>query len=386
MKSVAASPNYYWAWTYPWLDHGGWLGDGRFVREKDGRYLPKSLDEVNLTCDYVSRYTGGRRALINYADLASVVGTWHSPRYYAVNRAGLTAAIQKQWQAFGAIMVFNWHMDQPYTTNGFPQASYRFKSGGLNKNVIRQILDGSGDPCGTDSIEGKPLRKPAANPRAWFLDQLADVAEFFNGLKDPETGDSIPVILRYPHEADGDWFWWGNGWCSAEEFRAFCRFEADFLRRACGPDRILFAYTPDRQWKEFGREGDTANTFLARYPGDAYTDIIGIDDYSIGNGKTIEQAEKNLARSVSRLRQMSAFAAERGLVTCIAESGGRGKRDDFWKYLHRAATAEGVSCAFVDAWSWVYGMKPETPASEEDERAFACRPCVLMEGSGGSFR
>ncbi len=386
LKAVGASPNYYWAWTYPWLDHGGRGGDRRLVQEKDGRFLPKPLKDVKLTCDYVSRYSDGRRALVNYADLASVVGTWHSPQYYAVNRAGLTAAIQKQWAEFGAIMVFNWHMDQPYTTNGFPQASYRFKSGGANRNVIRQILDGTGGPCGTGAIEGKSSREPAANPRAWFLAQLADVADFINGLNDPETGRPIPVILRYPHEADGNWFWWGEGWCTAEEFRAFCHFEADYLRRACGPDRILFAYTPDRQWKGFGKEGDAANTFLARYPGDAYTDVIGIDDYGIGNGKTVEQAEKSLARSIGRLRQMSAFAAERDLVVCISESGGRGKRDDFWQYLHRAATAEGVACAFVDAWSWIYGMKPETAASEADERAFARRPEVLMEGSDAGFR
>ena len=387
LKAVGASPNYHWAWTYPWLDHGNWGGDRRLVQEKDGKFLPKPLADVKLACDYVSRYSDGRRALVNYADLASLVGTWHSPRYYAVNRAGLTAAIQKQWVEFGAIMVFNWHMDQPYTTNGFPQASYRFKSGGADRNVIRQILDGTGGPCGAGAIEGKSYREPAPNPRAWFLEQLADVADFINGLNDPETGEPIPVILRYPHEADGNWFWWGNGWCTAEEFRAFCRFEADYLRRACGPDRILFAYTPDRQWKEFGKEGDAANTFLARYPGDAYTDVIGIDDYGIGNGKTTEQAERSLARSIDRLRQMSAFAEERNLVVCISESGGSGKRDDFWVYLHRAATAEGVACAFVDAWCWIYGMKPETAASEADERAFARRPEVLMEGSpGAGFR
>lgn len=385
LKKVARSPNYYWAWTYPWLDHGKRTGDMRNVVEENGSFRPKSLADVKLSCEYM-KFADGRRTLINYADLASVVGTWHSPQYYAVNRAGLTAAIQKQWAEFGAIMVFNWHMDQPYTTNGFPQASYRFKSGGANRNVIRQILDGTGGPCGTGAIEGKSCREPAANPRAWFLAQLADVADFINGLNDPETGRPIPVILRYPHEADGNWFWWGNGWCMAEEFRAFCRFEADYLLRACGPDRILFAYTPDKQWKEFGKEGDAANTFLARYPGDAYTDVIGIDDYGIGNGKTVEQAEKSLARSIGRLRQMSAFAAERDLVVCISESGGRGKRDDFWQYLHRAATTEGVACAFVDAWCWIYGMKPETAASEADERAFARRPEVLMEGSDAGFR
>ena len=60
-----------------------------------------------------------------------------------------------------------------------------------------------------------------------------DVADFFNGLVDEKTGKKIPVILRYPHEMDGNWFWWGRGWSTAEEFRRFCRMEADYLREKC---------------------------------------------------------------------------------------------------------------------------------------------------------
>ncbi len=387
LREVGRSPNYYWAWTDPWLWYGAKEGDMRFAEEKDGCLRPKPLADVKLACDYVSRYSDGRRALVNYMDLLSVVGTWQSPRYYAVNRASLTAAVQKQWVEFGAVMVFTWHMDHPYCTNGFPQASYRFTSTGANRNVVRQILDGTGDPCGTGTADGKTYRAAFTNPRAWFLAQLSDIADFFNGLNDPETGRPIPVILRYPHEADGYWFWWGDTWCTSAELRALSRLEADYLRRACGPDRILFAYTPDRNWRSFGREGDADNTFLARYPGDAYVDILGIDDYSIGIGKTKDEAERYLKEAIGRLRQMTAFASTRNQPVWISESGGSGKRDDFWVYLHRAATAEGVSCSVVDVWCGGCGMMPETPASAEDETAFARRPCVLMEGSrGASFR
>ena len=379
LKAVAASPNYYWAWTYPWLDHGNWAGDTRLVVEKDGKFLPKPMDEVKLSCG-LQKFTGGRRAVVNYADLASLVGTWHSDRYYRVNRAGMTAAIKRQWKEFGGVMVFNWHMDQPYCTNGFRAASYRFKSSGEDRNVVRQILDGTGGSCGTGAIDGKSVRAPAANPRAWFFAQLKDIADFFNGLVD-EDGRKIPVILRYPHECDGSWFWWGRTWCTADEFRRLCRMEADYLREKCGPDQILFAYTPDRTWKDFGKEGDSENTFLAYYPGDAYVDIIGIDDYSIGNGND-EQVKANFDETVRKLRLLTAFADERGKVASISESGGNKKRDDFWGWLHRAATAEGVKIAFANTWAGEYGSLPATADSEKDERAFAARPQVLMEGSG----
>ena len=278
LKAVANSPRYYWAWTHtlvdPWLQQG----DARHAVAKDGGYVPKALSDVELKFDY-GKYSGGRRTVINYSDLAAIAGTWHSPEYYAANRASLTAAIKKQWREFGGIVVFSWHMDHPYCTNGFPKASYRFKSSGENRNVIRQILDGTGGPCGTGCIDGNSKRKPFANPREWYKASLGDVAAFFDGLADDETGRRIPVIMRYPHEMDGAWFWWGRTWCSPQEFRAFCRETADCLRKKC-PGQILFAYTPGgKMWKDFGAEGDTENTFLACYPGDAYVDIVARDLY-----------------------------------------------------------------------------------------------------------
>ena len=215
--------------------------------------------------------------------------------------------------------------------------------------------------------------------------QLKDVATFFKGLVDEETGERIPVILRYGHECDGSWFWWGRSWCTADEFRRFSRMTADYLRRECGDEQILFAYTPDRTWKEFCKEGDADNTFLAYYPGDAYVDILGLDDYSIGNGDD-RKVESNFNETVRKLRLMTDFAMDRGKVVCISEAGGNRKRDDFWQWLYRAATADGVKVAFADTWSGEWGTLPATPASEKDELVFARRPETLMEGSDKGFR
>lgn len=383
LRSVSESNSCYWSWTHAWVNP--WLlhGDVSHAVEKDGGFAPKPTGDVVLKSEY-QKYADGRRAVISYSELAAVAGTWYPPRHYAANRASLTAAIKKQWHDFGGLMVFSWHMDHPYCTNGFSQWSFRFKSDGANRNVIRQILDGTGEPCGTGCIDGKRYRKPFANPREWFLSALSDVADFLNGLSDDETGDKIPVIVRYPHEMDGAWFWWGRGWCTTDEFRRFCRMEADYLREKC-PGQILFAYTPDRTWKDFGKEGDAGNTFLAYYPGDRYVDIIGIDDYSIGHGDD-KKAADSLAETVRKLRLMTTFADERGQVVALTETGGTKKRDDFWEYLHRAVTADGVKCAFVDTWCGCNGTIPDTPASERDELAFSRRPEVLMEGSGSGFR
>ena len=376
LLKVGDSPNYYWAWTHSWRDPWKGGGDMRNVVENDGAFSPKPPDEVKLECGY-QKLSGGRRAVLNYAELGSLVGTWNTDRYYEVNRAGMTAVVKKQWAEFGGVMVFSWHMDNPYCTNGFKNGSFRFKGSGENSNVVRQILDGTGDSCGTGGYASK-TKRPFANPKEWYKARLKDVADIFNGFVDEKTGKKIPVILRYPHEMDGSWFWWGRGWCSTEEYRKFCRATAGYLRKKC-PGQILFAYTPDRTWNDFGSEGDTNNTFLAYYPGDKYVDIIGIDDYSIGHGDD-EKAKGAFAETVRKLRLMSAFAKPRGQVVCISEAGGQKKRKDFWTYLHNAATAEGVRCAFVNTWHGSWGTIPETPEEAEDQKAFVAKPAVLMEG------
>ena len=112
--------------------------------------------------------------------------------------------------------------------------------------------------------------------------------------------------------------------------------------------------------------------------------IIGIDDYSIGHGYD-KTAAAALAETVRKLRLMTAFAKERGQVVCISEAGGQKKRKDFWTCLHRAATAEGVSCAFVNTWAGTWGTTPESPEEAADQRAFAAQAEVLMEGTGTRF-
>ena len=380
LSEIAESKSFYWAWTHPWLDVWNRNGDSSFaVKAADGRYKPQPTEEVRLASVY-QKYSDGKRPLVAYTDMAAIVGTWHSPRYYDVNRASMTAVIRRYWQELGGITVFSWHMDHPYCTNGFRQASYRYKSTGENRNVIRQILDGTGSSCGTDTLERKNHRTPCANPREWYMCQLKDMAVFLKGLVDEKTGERIPVIIRYGHECDGDWFWWGRGWCTAEEFRRFSRMTADYLRQECGEGQILFAYTPDRTWRNFGNEGDFGNTFLAYYPGDRYVDVIGLDDYSIGQGSD-EKVEKSFAETLRKLRLMTEFASRHSKITVVSEAGGQKKRDDFWQYVYRLMTADGVKLAFVNTWSGTYGMLPDTAESEKDELTFARRPETLMEDS-----
>ena len=268
----------------------------------------------------------------------------------------ISDAIRRRWADYGATCVFSWHMAHPCVTNGFPNAAYRYACA-EHRNVIRGILADE--------------QWPSLRPREWWLGHVRRIAAFVNGLVDA-SGRPIPVILRYPHEMDGGWFWWSK--CTKDEFIRLCRIEADALRRLCGDRRILFAYTPDRRWQELGEPGRSG--YLGWYPGDDYVDIIGFDDYSIGKGADVAAADRSEAETLRKMRLLSAYAREHGKVACLSECGLKDAPYDFYSRLYRLMTSEGVDFAFADTWSGPWTI-PSTPEASADMERFKVRPGVL---------
>lgn len=356
LKKIAASPQVLWAWTESWVTWGS-MTSGTWPR-----YRTRVGD---LT---------GRAPLMCYYDLGAVVGTVATDAHKAEVQRVVAEAIRTHWRACRGIPVFSWHMDHPCTTNGFPAAWYRYKCK-EHPHVIADILSGREYPCGVNMQWCREKREPAKSPRAWYFARLDEIVSFFTRLTD-DDGNPIPLVLRYEHEMDGGWFWWGKGWCTPNEFVAFSRMEADYLREKLGHDRILFAYTPDRTWKDLGSEGDGGHTFLSWYPGDDYVDIVGFDDYSIGKGKTDQEATRNFNETLRKLRLVGDFAQAHGKVLGLTETGCRDARNDFWASLLKLATAEGVKCAFINTWAGPWTL-PETPEGIEDQRQFIANPAVL---------
>ncbi len=376
LKAMTDSPAFEFVWTHAWMNP--WAGDGdkRFVTNVNGRIVAKPLSEIRLT-NRICEETGVAPRLY-YSDLAGIVGSWHRDEYYDINRKGFAQVIRKAWRDYRGVCVFSWHMDHPCTTNGFYHASYRYKCA-EHRNVIKAILDDERWECGLGQIKG-PARKVAfASPRHWFVAQLEEVAKFVNSLND-ENGKPIPVIIRYPHEMDGAWFWWGDTWCTPAEFIALCRFEADTLRRLCGRDRILFAYDPDKCWQELGAPDDGKKNFLTWYPGDEYADIVGFDDYSIGLGNNDRDADNKEKETIRKLRIVSAFASEHGKIAALTETGiNKPTRNDFYERLYRILTADGVRVAFVDTWGGEYTMPVKRPVIVESFKRFLKHPEVLTK-------
>ncbi|MBQ0033556.1 MAG: hypothetical protein KBT68_12280 [bacterium] len=375
LLKVGASKSFYWAWTDPWLDRcGAPEGDMRYADVTKDGYRPKALkDTVLQNRDWAAL---GAVPRIAYTGFEAVAGG-KPGKYHQVNRAALAAVVRKAWQDHGGITVFTWHLGSPCVSRrGIRKGAYRYQCP-EHPNLVKAILDGTILTRKSETAEGDedPHLNWVSDPRKWFLDQVDQFGEFVKTLKD-ENGRPIPIIVRYLHEMDGRWFWWGDGHCSRSEFAQLCRLEADTLRRKVGDGQILFAYTPDRWWRDLGTPEDGGKNFLSWYPGDDYVDVVGFDDYSIGHGKTQDEAKAVIRENLRKMRIVSAFAREHGKVAALTETGCGGARDDFYSILHRLMTSEGVEFAFVDSWHHE-NFWPKTETGKADMRKFISQPDVL---------
>lgn len=379
LKDVAKSGAYYWA-----MRTGDYESTTNAVDRGDGKYTSQQLDRAVIPVCGETERRYGVAPKVYLCDFEVICGGWVTEARYAMTRASLSATIRKLWQERGALCVFSWHMRHPCATNGFQQAAYRFKCD-VHTNVIRSILADEKWLCGTDQGWSKTKNKPMT-PRAFFMRQLDEIAAFVNGLKDAR-GKPIPVVIRYPHEMDGSWFWWGKKFCSREEFIAFERLEADYLRKKCGKGRILFAYTPDRYWSALGSEGDGGENFLSWYPGDQYVDIMGCDDYSIGvthrKGKALTEDERkaNYAAVLSRLKLIDGYARSHDKVAGITESGPKGCTDIYYSDIRRLMEDEGLRFAFFCSWGDGWQL-PTTPTADADLKKFLGESKVIVKRVG----
>ncbi len=87
-----------------------------------------------------------------------------------------------------------------------------------------------------------------------------------------------PVLLRFAHEMNGDWYPWGAGLegNTAQRYKAAWRRLVRIFRRA-GADNVRWVWTPYTD--QFG-----GVPFERFYPGDRWVDWVGLDGFNWGYG------------------------------------------------------------------------------------------------------
>ena len=214
------------------------------------------------------------------------------------------------------VNIFCWHFQDPYEEKSFNVS-------GLKKETVE-----------------KSFRSllPGGEKHEWYKGKLRKVAEVVGNIKGTD-GTLSPVIFRPFHEFDGDWFWWGKKYCTTQEYQTLWRFTVTYLRDELKVRNLLYAFSPDCSFKS---EAD----FLERYPGDAYVDLVGFDDYS-------DFENNRIADVASKLAIISNYAKKHSKLAALTEAGYRKKpvpANLYTDYYGKAFAEPSLEIAFMMFW------------------------------------
>jgi mannan endo-1,4-beta-mannosidase len=216
----------------------------------------------------------------------------------------------------GGVVTVAWHFTNPVT----PQTGFYWKDS-LSAPAVPRLI-----PGGSHHEAYKQILKT-----------VSEVALSAKG----RDGRPVPMIFRPFHEFDGGWFWWGKPHCSRDDFVALWRFTVTYLRDRLGVHNFIYAFSPDCLFR-------TEADFLDRYPGDAYVDLLGTDNYAdFGrNGRY------NLSAGIAKLRIVSDVAKKRGKLAAFTETGLESIPDPTWwtGSLLKALNTDGLRLAYVLVW------------------------------------
>ena len=228
----------------------------------------------------------------------------------------------KKAYKMGTINTFSWHLDN-LTTGG----------------------------NSWDKTPSVPDLLPGGSKHAEFNEQLDLLAELFHSMN--SWFQPIPIIFRPWHEHNGDWFWWGKGNVSEEDYIALFRYTVDYLKDEKDVHHLLYAFSPDRS--RLRLDTIPEQNYLWGYPGDDYVGIIGIDNYGdVGRAGGPDSEEKQAENFVESLKLITQIARDKGKVAALTETGLEGvtRPDWFTEVILNPIKANGddIAIAWVLVW------------------------------------
>ncbi|ANQ52750.1 beta-mannosidase [Flammeovirga sp. MY04] len=148
-----------------------------------------------------------------------------------------------------------------------------------------------------------------------FIKKLDLFAEFVDDLE--LEGKKIPVLFRPWHEHNGSWFWWGGKNVEIKDYKTLWQFTVEYLRDKKGIHNIIYVYSTDAF--------DSEESYLERYPGDKYVDVLGFDDYGAYRANATPEREQWIIRE---LETVAKLAQQKNKICAFTESGLEAVTDD----------------------------------------------------------
>lgn len=237
----------------------------------------------------------------------------------------------------GSIITFSWHLDNP-VTNGDSWDS---------TSAVSAIIKGGAE-------------------REKYELWITRVATFIKSLK--YKGKEIPIIFRPFHEMNGGWFWWGEGNCSAEDYKTLWKETVHLLRDKHRLHNIMYAYSPNKL--------NPNDDYLKYYPGDNYVDILGIDIYDFNNS---EDYTKALIHDLGLVKNL---ATQKKKLYAFTETGLEKLQTKNWfsEVLYPQIQDSGISWILFwrNARTDHHYMTFKGHSSEEDFKTFKSMPKTLF--------
>jgi len=238
----------------------------------------------------------------------------------------------------GGVVTLSWHLRNPLTGGSAWDVS--------NPNTVASILEGG-------------------EKHEEFLRWLDRIAAWIDSVRDKD-GKPVEMIFRPWHEHTGNWFWWGPAHCSPEQFNELWVMTYNYLVGEKGLKSMLWAISPNHM-------DNIAELMAERYPGDEYVDLVGLDFYENMDAETLEAKNALYIAGMRKgLTFLSEFAAARGKLLAVTETGFEGLHDPQWFTKAVAPAIEGFPVCYLLTWrnsntnhSHFYSPWPGHPSTED---------------------
>lgn len=255
-------------------------------------------EDGNMSRSDVKDVTGSHPALVGW-DLGGLeIGS--DKNLDGVNINKIRTGIQGVYQR-GGVNTISWHMRNPV-------------SGGNHADktpAVKEIL-------------------PGGSKHELFKSRLDALAEFNEKIKIGNT--YIPIIFRPWHEHNGEWFWWGKGNATEQEYISLWRFTINYLRNEKHIHNFIIATSPDRSRIDLN---NFERDYLYAYPGDEYVDIMGLDNYwDLGHSANKASPQEQLANFSQSLSALADIANAHHKLAALTETGSESiPNPDFWTQI-----------------------------------------------------
>lgn len=267
----------------PYLGHQDDLlrGQNWLLSDKDSLYRKSDIYSVSGVYPYVYGFDIGR---VEY-DLKKNID---DASFEQMKRSAISHYNR------GGFVTISWHMNNPAT-----------------------------DSTSWDKTAGDVVHRILYNPvlKQKYLSWLDKGADFMNQIVD-EKGNKIPILFRPLHECNINAFWWGEKFCTAEDYIALWRLTFDYLVNTKKMHQLIWVYSP--------YDVKTEEELLSRYPGDEYVDLIGYEQYQFGAVTYEKGAEQFVDKVRNGIDCTIEFAKDRNKTVAFTETGFTGVPYEKW--------------------------------------------------------